>query len=642
MERNLLIFIISIFVVIIIINIDSIDSNSNIKNGHHQQNNITTIENKSIQSIPSSSSSSLPITVNQVSIQSDNNTTTISTPIISTTSIENNIQPTATIITTTTLLTHHYNDDDGDGDKNDHNGTTMMMMMKNIKTSTSTTSTTTVPTTTTTTTSTTTTATMMMMNEKLTKKSHKNKWSVNSEGNHNQLPYRLNCSMDKMTIQVNLSSLYGPTLSNSSRNQMANDEPYVYLEKLRSFSSKFFFVDQKWKNMWPHFSYHYRMIFIVVVQQKFMIKLPVHVSFIIELLLNPNMMETGIGQRSIYFKCSQPNLDQLLGFKVETSPLDDDDDQVGNSSTQASRIKRESSSSSAWIQDSNGRLVNFTEIDLPENFMEAEVLDFTDNITARAPYPHLNLKVKRNGRFVNQSLNVAPGTPLEMIIYLDDESKHVYGLLASFMKVTDNSNRQQEVIVLNGCSIDPYIFGNFISNDGGDSISARFRAFKFPESNYVMFIGTVNVCLDKCQEVPCGNGIYALGRRRRRRSLPMEMPKDPNKVFEIEMMAYLRIGYSDEELAAKHIHRQSIIQATVTNATEMINTESIKNSPIVAHLIDDHRTSSMNIVSDAQFESLTSSSSSSLMIESSIFNNAKHYHHFIIVFMIIFRIIFYY
>lgn len=84
----------------------------------------------------------------------------------------------------------------------------------------------------------------------------------------------------------------------------------------------------------------------------------------------------GIGQRSIYFKCSQPNLDQLLGFKVETSPLDDDDDdQVGNSSTQASRIKRESSSSSsssAWIQDSNGRLVNFTEIDLPENFMEAE------------------------------------------------------------------------------------------------------------------------------------------------------------------------------------------------------------------------------------------------------------------------------
>ncbi|KAH7642940.1 hypothetical protein HUG17_9631 [Dermatophagoides farinae] len=413
-----------------------------------------------------------------------------------------------------------------------------------------------------------------------------------------------------MTIQVNLSSLYGPTLSNSSRNQMANDEPYVYLEKLRSFS----ICRPKMEKYVATFQLSLQDDFYRCGTTKVHDQITGTRIFYNRIVVESKYDGTGIGQRSIYFKCSQPNLDQLLGFKVETSPLDDDDDdQVGNSSTQASRIKRESSSSSAWIQDSNGRLVNFTEIDLPENFMEAEVLDFTDNITARAPYPHLNLKVKRNGRFVNQSLNVAPGTPLEMIIYLDDESKHVYGLLASFMKVTDNSNRQQEVIVLNGCSIDPYIFGNFISNDGGDSISARFRAFKFPESNYVMFIGTVNVCLDKCQEVPCGNGIYALGRRRRRRSLPMEMPKDPNKVFEIEMMAYLRIGYSDEELAAKHIHRQSIIQATVTNATEMINTESIKNSPIVAHLIDDHRTSSMNIVSDAQFESLTSSSSTKLL-----------------------------
>ncbi|OTF82134.1 hypothetical protein BLA29_004878, partial [Euroglyphus maynei] len=316
----------------------------------------------------------------------------------------------------------------------------------------------------------------------------------------------------------------------------------------------------------------------------------------------------GNGQRSIYFKCSQPNIDRLLGFKVETSPLDDDDDDVEIRNT-TQRIKRETS---AWIQDSNGRLVNFTEIDLPENFMEAEVLDFTDNITVRAPYPHLNLKVKRNGRFVNQSLNVAPGTPLEMIIYLDDESKHVYGLLASFMKVTDNSNRQQEVIVLNGCSIDPYIFGNFESNDGGDSISARFRAFKFPESNYVMFLGTVNVCLDKCQEVPCGNGIYALGRRRRRRSLTMEMPKDPNKVFEIEMMAYLRIGYSDEDLA-KHRIRQSTIQATGNNEQPKSIMESGKNLPMVARLVDTH-TSFMNdddvsTIAVAQSESFASSSS---------------------------------
>lgn len=47
-------------------------------------------------------------------------------------------------------------------------------------------------------------------------------------------------------------------------------------------------------------------------------------------------------------------------------------------------------------------------------------------------------------------MNIAPGTPLEMIIYLDDESSKVFGLLANFMKVTDEFGKQQEVIVSNG------------------------------------------------------------------------------------------------------------------------------------------------------------------------------------------------
>ena len=83
-----------------------------------------------------------------------------------------------------------------------------------------------------------------------------------------------------------------------------------------------------------------------------------------------------------------------------------------------------------------------------------EEIDFIDgNITARAPYPHLNIKIRRNGQFVDTALNVQPGTPLEMIIYLDDESRHVYGLLVSFLKVTatsHNNNTQEEIIILNG------------------------------------------------------------------------------------------------------------------------------------------------------------------------------------------------
>lgn len=50
------------------------------------------------------------------------------------------------------------------------------------------------------------------------------------------------------------------------------------------------------------------------------------------------------------------------------------------------------------------------------------------------------------------------------------------------------------------CSVDPYLFENFNTVDG-DFLAAKFRAFKFPESTYVQFKGTVNVCLDKCKGV---------------------------------------------------------------------------------------------------------------------------------------------
>src|SRR5207245_1625523 len=67
-----------------------------------------------------------------------------------------------------------------------------------------------------------------------------------------------------------------------------------------------------------------------------------------------------------------------------------------------------------------------------------------------------------------------------------------------------NRNAKHYILLFphfDSCSIDPYIFGNFETLDGGDSLSAKFRAFKFPESNYVLFVGTVNVCLKECKGV---------------------------------------------------------------------------------------------------------------------------------------------
>lgn len=92
-------------------------------------------------------------------------------------------------------------------------------------------------------------------------------------------------------------------------------------------------------------------------------------------------------------------------------------------------------------------------LELPENFTESseELIDYSGNVTAQAPLPLLNIAVKQNGQFVDTALNVSPGTPLEMIIYLDEVSANVYGLLTSFLRVTDNTPRkQEEIIILNG------------------------------------------------------------------------------------------------------------------------------------------------------------------------------------------------
>lgn len=60
------------------------------------------------------------------------------------------------------------------------------------------------------------------------------------------------------------------------------------------------------------------------------------------------------------------------------------------------------------------------------------------------------------------------------------------------------------------CSIDPYIFSNFETPDDGDTLKASFKAFKFPESNYVMFSGTVSICINKCKGVSKSLAIFHL------------------------------------------------------------------------------------------------------------------------------------
>lgn len=163
-----------------------------------------------------------------------------------------------------------------------------------------------------------------------------------------------------------------------------------------------------------------------------------------------------------------------------------------------------------------------------------------------------------------------------MEIYLDKASAPVYGLGVTYMQVTDTKS-QEETIIFNGyvddlhfknvkkkrfnllclvllirfnliygecfsfvlhrCSVDPYLFENFNTQDG-DFLTAKFRAFKFPDSTYVQFRGTVNACVDKCKGIQCSNGQIGFGKRRKRE---IAQSADPNKIYEISMTTFIRV-----------------------------------------------------------------------------------------------------
>nr|XP_033335892.1 uncharacterized protein LOC117226053 isoform X1 [Megalopta genalis]XP_033335893.1 uncharacterized protein LOC117226053 isoform X2 [Megalopta genalis] len=182
----------------------------------------------------------------------------------------------------------------------------------------------------------------------------------------------------------------------------------------------------------------------------------------------------------------------------------------------------------------------------PAGFQEPDMVEIRDEISESAPMPILGVGVRQGGTLVTGELNVSPGTPLQMEIYLDKHSAPVYGLLVSHMLVTDTKS-QEETIITNGCCVDSYLFDNFNTVDG-DFLTAKFRAFKFPESTYVQFRGTVNVCLDKCQGIECINGQVGFGRKRRAIEASSN---DKNKIFEVTMSTFIKVDFEADAVVDK-------------------------------------------------------------------------------------------
>ncbi|XP_016989480.1 uncharacterized protein LOC108051771 [Drosophila rhopaloa] len=169
---------------------------------------------------------------------------------------------------------------------------------------------------------------------------------------------------------------------------------------------------------------------------------------------------------------------------------------------------------------------------LPAGFQEPEDLEITTSLTKRAPEPRLQIGVSQDGQKFTRDLTVKSGTPLTMEINLDEDSAPVYGVGVNYLDVTD-THTSSETLIFKGCTVDPYLFENF-NTIGGDVLSAKFKAFKFPDSSYVQFRATVNVCLDKCLGTQCSNNQVGFGRRKREISAA-------NKVYEISLAMFLQV-----------------------------------------------------------------------------------------------------
>ncbi|KAJ3637151.1 hypothetical protein MTP99_000633 [Tenebrio molitor] len=242
---------------------------------------------------------------------------------------------------------------------------------------------------------------------------------------------------------------------------------------------------------------------------------------------------------------------------------------------------------------------------LPAGFQEAEDADlqFMNISESRAPEPILGVGVRQAGKLVTGELNVSPGTPLQMEIFLDKASAPIYGLLVTHMQVTD-TNSQEETIIYNGCSVDPYLFENFNTVDG-DFLAAKFRAFKFPESTYVQFKGTVNVCLDKCKGVECSDGQIGYGRRRRAIS---SNSNSPNGLFEITITSFIRVDYED---GAENLEELVQNQTRIYNNKKLIVGNQMTDSRRFYKTVDDNNLRSLETKEERSYTSIVAENSSS-------------------------------
>lgn len=120
--------------------------------------------------------------------------------------------------------------------------------------------------------------------------------------------------------------------------------------------------------------------------------------------------------------------------------------------------------------------------------------------------------------------------------------------------------------------MDPVLFENFLTEDG-DLLRAKFQAFKFPETNFVLFKGIVNVCLDKCRGVRCSNGQVGFGRRKKRSQEETEV--ESQRVYEVSMSTVVKVGDERTDFVVNKGQRKETFVSETAVISELFHPDEI-------------------------------------------------------------------
>lgn len=155
---------------------------------------------------------------------------------------------------------------------------------------------------------------------------------------------------------------------------------------------------------------------------------------------------------------------------------------------------------------------------------------------------------------------IAVGDPLTFRLEAQDGYNHVTDIFATNVVARDPySGRSIQLIDRFGCPVDPFVFPELDKLRDGDTLEARFNAFKIPESNFLVFEATVRSCREGCQPAycpgPAGRQEPSFGRRRRSLNTT-EIPEPEALALE-----------GSSQLEASTLDEVTVVNSTTVSAT---------------------------------------------------------------------------